>query len=147
MTQKHTDGLHAIAETSFKIHCVKISRLLSQVWLGTPEGNKFKEDINKGTPLKEALKNQGIELHSDFLRYELDTSTYNGSLIPEEILNRGLNFVWYLPYAPCPTEASMDRKDIEEWIDTTNAWLEKEQNNPGQQFPVPPNPYIPLATS
>ncbi|HAC62419.1 MAG TPA: hypothetical protein DCF68_02495 [Cyanothece sp. UBA12306] len=146
MPQEHTDALHALADESFKSHCVKISRLLSEVWLNTENGKTFQEDI-KTMSLGDALKNQGIDLHSDFLRYELDTSSYNGSLIPEEILDRGLNFVWYLPYAPCPTEASMNRADIEDWITTTTKWLEKAEEDPNLPFPVPPNPYIPLATT
>lgn len=146
MPQEHTDALHALTDESFKSHCVKISRLLSEVWLNTENGKTFQEDI-KTMSLGDALKNQGIDLHSDFLRYELDTSSYNGSLIPEEILDRGLNFVWYLPYAPCPTEASMKRADIEDWIKTTTEWLERAEEDPNLPFPVPPNPYIPLATT
>ena len=42
----------------------------------------------------------------------------------------------------------MNIEEVEDWVhNIIPKWLLAEKNKPGQPFPVPPNPYIPLATT
>ena len=141
-----TDAFRVLHPDTFKSNCVKISRLICEAWIGTKTGQQFRRDI-LDMPLHEVLKKNGINLPEDYLEVELDTGSFNGLIEPDESnLQKGLVFRWKLPYAPWPSNG-IEQEEIENWIKICSQWLEEAGNNPDLSFPVPTNPYIPLATT
>jgi hypothetical protein len=136
------DNFHGAFDASLKTRIVDMSKLLCEVWLKSERGEKFKEAL-KTKNVKEALAECNISFPDDFVQFELDTSTYNGSIEILEELHRGLTFQWKLPYASWP-EKGVTEAEIHSWIKTTDEWL--QSGDPNQDLPTPPNIYIPLAT-
>ena len=171
------DAFTNLGTNDFKLHCIQLSQLLSEVWINTERGEAFREALNKGLKVEKALGAiSGIQPIAKYIEYDLDTSCYNGSMIPREKLHEGLNFTWNLPFAPCPSSRSMNIEEVIEWVYMTltdwilkhedmREWLEDEKNkesrnwlrnhveeedlkaNPFENFPKPQNTYIPLATT
>jgi hypothetical protein len=141
------DNFHNDSFTrTFKTRVMDMSKLLCEVWLERERGILFKDSLKQGkNTVKEALAECKIYWPDDFLNFELDTSTYNGSIEMSEDLHRGLTFLWKLPYAAWP-EKGITESEITGWIETVDEWLEKTAESP-QEFPTPPNIYIPLATT
>jgi hypothetical protein len=136
------DNFHGAFDASLKTRIVDMSKLLCEVWLKSGRGEKFKEAL-KTKSVKEALAECHIYFPDDFVQFELDTSTYNGSIEILEELHRGLTFLWKLPYASWP-EKGVTEAEIQSWIYTVDEWLDSDDHN--QDLPTPPNIYIPLAT-
>jgi hypothetical protein len=136
---------HETLDPDFKASLVNISKLICEVWLDEPRGKKFQDTIESRRDVKLALNQCGIPLPEEGVIFQLDTSTYNGSIEIEEDLKRGLTFLWKLPYAAWP-EKGIKEEEIKDWINTCDQWLEDFKSNPGQDFPIPKNIYLPLAT-
>jgi hypothetical protein len=136
---------HETLDADFKSSLVNISKLICEVWLDKPRGKKFKNAITSRRDVKGSLDACGISLPAEGVIFQLDTSTYNGSVEIEEDLKRGLTFLWKLPYAAWP-EKGISKEELSEWITTCDKWLEDFKSNPSEDFPIPKNIYIPLAT-
>lgn len=130
---------------------VQISKLLVQAWLDQDEGTQFKHDINE-IGVHQALINQGIFFPADWLKAEIDPDSFLGSVEISEASSwenpkKGLEMVFKIPYAPRP-KTGVKKYELYIWINQCNEWLNAaDYNDPDKPFPVPPNPYIPLATS
>lgn len=145
--QRYNDsGLPQMRQTM-----VKISKLLVLAWLKEGEGVKFKNDINK-YGVHQALINQEIFFPAEWLTAEIDPDSFIGSIEITEASSwenpkKGLEMVFKIPYAPWP-EKGVTEDELKQWVKICNDWLdESKYQEPKEPFPVPPNPYIPLATS
>jgi hypothetical protein len=134
--------LHEMLDPDFKSKLVDISKLICEVWIEEPRGKQFKKALASSRDVSKALLACGIDV-PDKVKFELDTSTYNGSIELEEDLNQGLTFSWKLPYAAWP-QTGITKKELEAWIAKCDGWI--ASGNPKQDFPIPDNIYIPLAT-
>jgi hypothetical protein len=133
---------HGTIDSALKSRLVDISKLICEVWLDEPRGKKFKEAIKSRRDIKEALGECKISFPEKGISFQLDTSTYNGSIEIEEDLKRGLTFLWKLPYAAWP-EKGIKEQELKDWITKCDTWL---KDDPSKDFPIPDNIYIPLAT-
>ncbi|WP_254565807.1 hypothetical protein [Oscillatoria sp. HE19RPO] len=130
---------------------VQISKLLVLAWLNQDEGEQFKHDINE-LGVHKALVKQGIFFPADWLTAEIDPDSFLGSVEISEASSwenpkKGLEMVFKIPYAPWP-QTGVTKQELHEWIEICNNWLKTaDYDDPDKPFPVPPNPYIPLATS
>ncbi len=130
---------------------VQISKLLVLAWLDQDEGKQFKHDINE-IGVHQALVKQGIFFPADWLKAEIDPDSFLGSVEISEASSwenpkKGLEMVFKIPYAPWP-KSGVKEEELHQWIEQCNKWLEAaDYDHPDKPFPVPPNPYIPLATS
>jgi|GEM_PF-2734617 hypothetical protein len=136
---------HETLDADFKASLVNISKLICEVWLDEPRGKKFTASITSRRDVKRSLNDCGIPLPEEGVIFQLDTSTYNGSIEIEEDLKRGLTFAWKLPYAAWP-EKGISEAELRDWISTCDKWLEDFKSNRSKDFPIPKNIYIPLAT-
>jgi hypothetical protein len=134
---------HNTLDSALKSRLVDISKLICEVWLGEARGVKFKNAIKSRRDVKDALNDCGITFPENYVRFQLDTSSYNGSIEIEEDLRKGLTFLWNLPYAPRPA-FGITEAEVKEWIAKCDEWM--ASGTPSQDFPVPDNVYIPLAT-
>jgi hypothetical protein len=136
--------LHEMLDSGFKSKLVDISKLICEVWIEEPRGKKFKNALTSSRDVKAALRICNIDV-PDKVKFELDTSTYNGSIDIEEDLTAGLTFSWKLPYAAWP-QTGITKEELEAWIAKCDKWMASASSNPKQDFPTPNNIYIPLAT-
>jgi hypothetical protein len=150
INEKHKKTYQDLGLPGFRHTIVKLSKLLVQVWLNEGEGRQFKEDIlSQG--LEKALINQDLFLPTEWLTAELDVDTFIGSIeIDESDIWKnpefGFKLLWKIPYAPWP-QSGVTKEELEEWVKTCDKWLEEENHHkPEAHFPIPKNPYIPLAT-
>lgn len=134
--------LHEMLDPVFKSQLVDISKLICEVWIGEPRGNDFKNALNSSRDVRTALQACNINV-PEKVKFELDTATYNGSIEIEEDLNQGLTFSWKLPYAAWP-QTGITQNELKDWIAECDQWI--ASGNFSQDFPIPKNIYIPLAT-
>lgn len=132
---------HEAFHPGLKSRVVDMSKLICEVWLGRERGVAFKEAL-KTKSVKAALEDCGIDFPENYVKFQIDTSTYNGSIEMEEDLSRGLTFLWKLPYAPWP-DTAIGQDEIVAWIDRCDQWL----TDPEPTLPCPSSPFIPLATT
>jgi hypothetical protein len=139
----------------FRATTLKLSKLLAEVWLDTGGGKQFFADIKRvardkddHTEVNTLLLKHEIVLPK-WVRVELLTDSFQGDIqLDESSINKGLEFVWRIPFAPRPNEKAISDGEIREWIGTLDKWIQSsDHNDPETEFPVPPNPYIPLATT
>lgn len=138
---------------NFRKTIVELSKLLVQVWLGEEPGKIFKEEIMT-LGLHQALENQQIFFPAEWFIAELDPDSFLGSIQMSEAgmwskpgNEGGLEMILKIPYAPWP-QTGVTEAELQVWIERCNVWLkEAKYENPEHPFPLPPNPYIPLATT
>lgn len=148
----------ALASNDFKTLVVKISKVMTEVWLyqrkpdGTkyPDGKAFLDGLNQGKTIAEILKGLGIQLPSDdenFIKPVLNTTSIDGGIIVdpsvEDSATKSIRFLWSIPFFPDPTEQAVATSTLEDWVKTCNKWLKQ----PSAKLPVPKSFYIPLSTS
>ncbi len=139
----------------FRTLIVKISKLISEVWLYEEtadskkyaDGALFLSDLEKGKTVREALYARGINISEEVVTPILDPQSYCGAILPDVILDAALNqpirFVWKIPFAPRPTTISLPTPVLEQWILTCENWL----NNPyDTKLPAVPNMFVPLTS-
>jgi hypothetical protein len=137
---------HVLALQGFRFACIKISKLLVEIWLKTGEGREFQKDINEIGIVK-ALARRGMELPEEWLTATLDENTLSSKI---EVLQvgtvEGLKYVWRIPYAAWP-QAGVTREELEQWIEICDEWITTQQyENPYAPFPKPISPYVPFGT-
>jgi hypothetical protein len=139
----------------FRVTTLKLSKLLAEVWLDTGAGKKFFADIKEVArkesdtrEINELLFEHGIVLPK-WVKVELLTDSFQGNIqLDESSINEGLKFIWRIPFAPRPNENAINGAEIKEWISTLDKWIkDADHEDPNTGFPVPPNPYIPLAST
>lgn len=140
----------------FRVTTLKLSKLLAEAWLNKGDGAKFVADIKKvakdskdNREVNDLLEEHGIILPKTWVRVELLTDSFQGDIqLDESSINEGLKFVWRIPFAPRPNQNAISDTEIKEWIKTLDNWIQdSDHDDPNKGFPVPPNPYIPLATT
>ena len=146
LSQLPFEDYHILGLQAFRYSCIKLSKLLVEIWLKTDDGLAFKNDINT-IGIVRAMANRGMVLPEAWLTATLDENSLTGRIQPVQVGTvEGLQLVWEIPYAAWPV-GGITKEELEEWIKICDHWIEsRTYRDPFAPFPKPISPYSPFGT-